>query len=95
MLVAIDILIYITGHVSVEDIENHNAVLIAQDNTLKREYMGKGVKRIEITVFCKLWKDFHPMSWCHFHYQIELLLNSMDVLEVHYSFLRGPGPFRL
>ena len=61
MLVAIDILIYITGHVTVEDIENHNAVLIAQDNTVKREYMGKGVKRIEIKVFCKFWKDFHPM----------------------------------
>ena len=61
MPVAIDILIYITGHVSVEDIENHNAVLIAQDNTVKREYMGKGVKRIEIKVFCKFGKDFHPI----------------------------------
>ena len=43
---------------SVEDIENHNAVLIAQDNTVKREYMGKGVKRIEIKVFCKFCKHF-------------------------------------
>ena len=62
---------------SVEDIENHNAVLIAQDNTVKREYMGKGVKRIEIKVFCKPCKHFYmilprfinyKMSWCHFHY---------------------------
>ena len=59
MLVVIDIFIYITGHVSVEDIENHNAVLIAQDNTVKREYMGKGVKRIEIKVFCKRCKHIH------------------------------------
>ena len=59
MLVVIDIFIYITGHVSVEDIENHNAVLIAQDNTVKREYMGKGVKRIEIKVFCKPCKHFY------------------------------------
>lgn len=44
---------------SVEDIEIHNAVLIAQDNTVKREYMGEGVKRIEIKVFCKLCKHFH------------------------------------
>ena len=42
-----------------EDIENHNAVLIAQDNTVKREYMGKGVKRIEIKVFCKPCKHFY------------------------------------
>ena len=58
ILVAIDIFIYITGHVSVEDIENHNAVLIAQDNTVKREYMGKGVKRIEIKVFCNFVNIF-------------------------------------
>ena len=58
-MVVIDIFTYITGHVSVEDIENHNAVLIAQDNTVKREYMRKGVKRIEIKVFCKFCKHFH------------------------------------
>ena len=38
------------GHVSQDEIDTGNASLIAQDDSVKREYMAKGVRRIEIKV---------------------------------------------
>ena len=41
---------FFSGHVSQADIEMSNAKLIAQDDSVKREYMADGVRRLVIKV---------------------------------------------
>ena len=41
----------ITGHISSCDIEENQAIMIAEDSTIQRKYMGAGVERLPIKVY--------------------------------------------